>query len=512
MKVPRSFLVCGLVTALVLGSVPALAAGPTGRAPDLAAVGYEAEDGVLSRAVVEANHPGYTGTGFVNYDNVAGGSVEWTVSAARNTTTTLLFRYANGTAADRPLRITVNGTGTVTAFPATGAWTTWRTVPVTATLAAGPNAVRATATASAGGPNLDSVTVGGTDWSTAVVGSTMRRKTPDTLGGWGYTQGLYLYGQYLVYQRTRDPRLLAYLRQWADRFVAADGGTSFSFDNLDQMQSGNVLLLLARETGLAKYQTAARKIRDRLRTYPTTSDGGLVHATGRPGQLWADGSFMVAPFVIRYGHQFGEARWGDDLAARQLLVYAAHLQQGTGLLSHAYDENRSQSWADPRTGLSSQYWCRAIGWYGMAAVDILELLPADHPDRAAIVDSVRRLVAGYARYQDPATGRWFQVVDRGDLSGNWTETSCSSMYTFTVSRAVRRGYVDASYQPVADKGYRGVLAKVGTGPDGLTDVADISVGTNVGDLSYYLGRTRATNDLHGLGAFLIMNEESGPVG
>ncbi|GIG62186.1 hypothetical protein Lfu02_65580 [Longispora fulva] len=500
---------------VLLGTVAALLLPPTGALALPDAAGYEAENGTLSQAVVESNHAGYTGTGFVNYDNVAGGYVEFTVPATTTGPATLTFRYANGTTGDRPLAVAVNGTATATAFPATGAWTTWRTVTVTATLVAGPNTVRATAATAAGGPNLDSVTVGGqagTDWSVAVTDSTMRRKTPDTLGGWGYTEGLYLYGQYLVYQRTHDPRLLSYLRAWADRFVAADGSVGFSFNNLDQMQSGNVLLLLARETGQAKYQKAAKKIRDRLRTYPTTGDGGLIHATSKTGQLWADGSFMVVPFIIRYGHQFGEAQWGDDLAAQQLLVYASHLQQSNGLLLHAYDETRSQSWADRQTGLSSQYWCRAIGWYGMAAIDTLELLPADHPKRAAIVDSLRRLVAGYARYQDPATGRWFQVVDRGELAGNWTETSCSAMYAFTVDRAVQRGYVDASYQPVADRGYRGVLGKVGKNSDGLSDVADISVGTNVGDLNYYLSRTRATNDLHGLGAFLIMNEQLGPVG
>ena len=144
----------------------------------------------------------------------------------------------------------------------------------------------------------------------------------------------------------------------------------------------------------------------------------------------------------------------------------------------------------------------------MATTEVLEYLPANHPQRQALVDIIRFLAAGWARWQDPATGRWFQVVDRGDRSDNWTETSCSSMYTYVISRGVERGYLPASpYTGVAKKGYAGVLAKVTRGSDGRTNIADITEGTNVGDYAYYVGRKRVTNDKHGLGAFLIMAEQ-----
>src|SRR5262249_43549062 len=110
------------------------------------------------------------------------------------------------------------------------------------------------------------------------------------------------------------------------------------------------------------------------------------------------------------------------------------------------------------------------------------------------------------KYQDAKTGLWYQVVDKGDVADNWLETSSSSMYTYIISMAVRRGYVDGSYKDVALKGYKGVLTKLTLGDDGLTNLADISEGTNVSDLAYYLARKRNVNDFHGLGAFLIMNE------
>jgi len=505
---------------VLAGAAVLLAGAPVAAAPAAAetqaATVYEAEAATLFHAVVEKTNTGYSGTGYVNYDDEAGSYVEWTVNADRAGTQKATFRFSVATAAARPMDISVNGTVVLagTSFPSTGGGAGWQMLSVRVPLRAGVNTIRATATAASGGPHVDWLAVGdwsprADDWSTAVVESTMRRSTPVTLGGWGYTQGLYLYGQYLVFKRTGDPRYLAYIKAWADRFVDANGNISNSFNNLDSMQSGNVLLALYAETGDVRYATAAAKIRKRLDTYPRTADGGFWHATSRQHQLWSDGVFMVLPFLARYGKQFGDTAYTDDEVVNQLLTYARHLQVDNGLLKHAWDESGAQPWSDPVTHRAPEHWCRAIGWYGMASTQILDLIPADHPKRQQLIAVVRKLVFGMVRYQDPQTGRWFQVVDKGGVADNWTETSCSSMYTYTIAKAVQRGYVSRSYFPAAVKGYRGVLDKVTVGPDGLTDIVDICIGTNVGDLPFYLARPRATNDLHGLGAFLLMNELMG---
>ncbi|MEJ2857765.1 MULTISPECIES: cellulase family glycosylhydrolase [unclassified Saccharothrix] len=127
----------------------------------LATTTHQAESATISNGLVESNHSGYTGTGFVNYDNETGSYVEFTTTAPAAGTVTLTFRYANGTTTNRPMTITVNGTTTTTnlAFPSTGTWTTWQTATTTATLTAGTNRIRATATTSTGGPNLDKLDV-----------------------------------------------------------------------------------------------------------------------------------------------------------------------------------------------------------------------------------------------------------------------------------------------------------------------------------------------------------------
>src|SRR5207245_421277 len=130
----------------------------------------------------------------------------------------------------------------------------------------------------------------------------------------------------------------------------------------------------------------------------------------------------------------------------------------------------------------AEFWCRAIGWYGMAMIEVLDVLPANHPKRAQIVSILQALIKDLAKYQDPKTGLWYQILDKGNVEGNWLETSSSSMYTYTISLAVKRGYVDASYKETVQKGYQGVLSKLAIGSDGLTDISDICEGTNVSDV------------------------------
>jgi unsaturated rhamnogalacturonyl hydrolase len=204
---------------------------------------------------------------------------------------------------------------------------------------------------------------------------------------------------------------------------------------------------------------------------------------------------------------FGDSPYANDETTKQMLVYASHLSDPrTGLLFHAYDESGQQPWADPATRHSHFFWCRAIGWYAMTLVELLELLPKNHPNRPKLLALVRQLAAAFERFQDRKTGLWFQVVDKPDEPGNWLETSSSSMYTYMLWTGVRAGYLDRHYREVALKGYRGVLTKLSVGADGLTSLVDICEGTNVGDLLYYFARKRNENDFHGLGAFLIMNE------
>lgn len=346
------------------------------------------------------------------------------------------------------------------------------------------------------------------DWSRAVVDTTMQRyPDPAKLGKWGYAVAFFLYGAYLVYQRTHDRRYLNYVLGWVDSHVDAHGVIDAKINSLDYMLPGNLLLVLYGQTKEKKYKIAADEIRQRLDTYPRTADGGFWHATSRRHQLWLDGLYMSLPFLVRYGKLFHDSRYADNEAAHELLIYTSHLNDPkTGLLFHAYDESGASPWADPVTHDSSVFWCRSIGWTCMALLIVLDALPRRHPDRPKLLALVRQLASALARYQDPKSGLWFQIVNQPDLTGNWLETSSSCMFTYFLARAVEKHYIAKSYSNAACKGYRGILARLVRNGDGSVHIPGICEGTNVGNLAYYLARKQNTDDFHGLGAFLVMNE------
>jgi len=139
-----------VLVAVAVLSPPAL---PAAAVP----IRYEAENAVISQGVVANNHAGFSGSGFVDYTNIAGSFVEWTTSAATAGTATVTIRYANGTTVDRPMTVTRNGAVVAAgvSFAGTGAWTTWQTRTITVPVTAGTNTIRAAATTANGGPNVD---------------------------------------------------------------------------------------------------------------------------------------------------------------------------------------------------------------------------------------------------------------------------------------------------------------------------------------------------------------------
>jgi unsaturated rhamnogalacturonyl hydrolase len=196
------------------------------------------------------------------------------------------------------------------------------------------------------------------------------------------------------------------------------------------------------------------------------------------------------------------------IAVTQLANTYKHLYNpATGLLWHAWDGSAVATWVKPASGTNEIHWGRAMGWFGMATVMTLEMLPANDPGREKLETILKGLVTAWAKYQDPATGRWFQVVDKGGDAANWTETSCSSMYSYVIWWAYQHRLVDASFAAVATKGLKGVLQKVTKDAANKTTIADICTGLNTsGAVSDYYSHARASNDPHGIGAFVLMWE------
>ena len=149
-------------------------------------------------------------------------------------------------------------------------------------------------------------------------------------------------------------------------------------------------------------------------------------------------------------------------------------------------------------------WSEGLGWYALILVEVLELLPPDTPGRAQVQSILQELVAGLKRVQDPKTGLWYQVVDKGDRADNWHDTSGSAMFTYAIQRACNLGYISAAeYKEVARKGYEGIISKARINAEGLVEIVDACDGVCVQN-SYadYIHYPRVVNAKEAVGGFL----------
>ncbi len=364
----------------------------------------------------------------------------------------------------------------------------------------------------------------GRPWSVRVAESVMRR-SPQTHRRWDYTQGVVLGAIERVGLARRDPAMLAYVKANMDRWVKPDGsieGYDMAEYNIDEVSQGRLLFGLYERTRDARYKKAADVLRQQLRTHPRTAEGGFWHKQIYPQQMWLDGLYMGQPFFAQYAKTFGEPAAFDDIARQFLLVTRHTLDPRTGLMYHGWDAAKAQPWADTATGLSANFWGRAMGWYVLGVVETLDHFPADHPERAAVIKTLADAAEGIARVQDPVTGLWWDVMDQPNRAGNYLEASASSMFVYALAKAARLGYVDARYRAVAERGFDGLLANlVRENPDGtvsLVNVVQVSgLGGNSrkdgsyrdGSFAYYVSEPVVTDDYKGVGPFILAALELG---
>ena len=177
--------------------------------------------------------------------------------------------------------------------------------------------------------------------------------------------------------------------------------------------------------------------------------------------MWVDGLFMGLMFLTRYGKYIDEADWCYEESIRQLnIVFERCRKDRTGLLYHAYSEDRRPVWANRLTGCSPEVWSEGLGWYAMALTEVLELLPADIPGRDSIENQLKLLCDDLVVVQDHICGLWYQVVDKGGAAGNFHDTSGSAMFTYALSRAEKLLKPENGvYGKAAALGRSGILSK-----------------------------------------------------
>ncbi len=370
------------------------------------------------------------------------------------------------------------------------------------------------------------------EWSQRLADSEMKRLgTGYEAGGsnprarWDYSPGVMALALVRLGEVTKQDAYVQFGTRAVASHVNADGtiqGYKEEDYNIDNIPPGKVLLAaLDRGVKNDAYRQAVQILRDQMKRHPRTSEGGFWHKQRYPHQMWLDGLYMASPFLAQYGGLFDEPAQFDDVAQQILLMDRHSYDAATGLFWHAWDESHAQSWADPQTGFSPNFWSRAIGWYGMAIVDTLDYFPVNQPEIDEIVNILKRLADGVMKWQDPKSGVWWQLPTLGEGQGNYLEASGSAMFVYTLAKGVNKGYLPREkYLPAILKGYAGLLHTfIKQNPDGTIRLTQICAGAGLGytmsdgktprdgSVKYYVSEPIVDNDPKGTGPFVLAGLE-----
>ena len=338
-----------------------------------------------------------------------------------------------------------------------------------------------------------------------------------------YHQGVFLSGMQNIWRLCKEQKYFDYIKAYIDSVIGpngevygichemtpadAHGLTVSALTKLDNKQPVILLYDLYDETGDEKYLHAIHTISQSMYYWPVNRYGGYWHMMTQPDQMWMDGAYMAGPLSVLYSKRFGDPTLRNRAIHQILLMDRFLRDEKTGLYFHGWDASGREAWADPNTGLSQEIWGRAVGWYAVAILDVLEHTPREHPEYDTMVRIELELLRSLVKYQDPKTGMWFEVLDKPDRSDNWVESSCTNLFIYSYAKAICMGLAkEAEFATVLEKAYAGMVDALYTDDEGYLVIDHVCVGTciDAGTYEHYISRARIKNDLHGAGAFILM--------
>ena len=360
---------------------------------------------------------------------------------------------------------------------------------------------------------------------------------------WSYVMGIELEAMLDTYLRYGGQDIMDYCTMYTDTMIGPQGDIrSYRLEdyNLDQVRTGHFVARMYQQQPQPRLLQAVKTLALQLDRQPrTTQDHVFWHKAIYAHQVWLDGIFMGLPFRALTAPMLLEPRQVtaiyDDAVNQMAVTYQRTLDPKTGLNRHAWDATGQMFWADSITGLSQHCWGRAQGWYTMALVELLDVLPADYGRRQEVIDLLRRDLDGILRWQDSKTGLWYQVMDAPQRDGNYLESTCSCMFAYALLKAYRKGYVGASYRDAGLRAYRSVVNRfIRVEPDstisltGCCSVAGLGPGISEqvlaaapqvkenrrrdGSFAYYISEPVRDNDAKGIGPFIWASLEAEQLG
>lgn len=342
---------------------------------------------------------------------------------------------------------------------------------------------------------------------------------------WSYTSGTEMGAMLDTYLRYGDESIYEYLKKYPAKMIDGKGNaTGYNYEefNLDNVRPGKFLLGMYQKEPQENVLATMKTLFKQLEKQPRTKEGVYWHKAIYANQVWLDGIFMGLPFYTAAAPLLkGEkkARKYYDDAVDQIVKTDKRTYDGTtGLWKHAWDETHSMFWADKETGQSKHTWARAMGWYTMAMIEVLDALPENYARRQEVIDVFRKAMAALVKCQDKKTGVWYDVLDVED-ERNYLESTASSMFAYCLLKGCRKGYLDGSFRDAGVKAYNGIIKEfIKVNADktiSLTKCCEVSglgpgPGPYVkepnyrrdGSFEYYMSEPVRDNDGKGIGPFI----------
>lgn len=331
---------------------------------------------------------------------------------------------------------------------------------------------------------------------------------------WNYMDGCMIKAVIELYHITKKEEYLAFADTFIDYFVNEDGSI-LSYDpkeyNLDNVNAGKTLFDLYELTGKEKYRKAIDTVYSQLKGQPRTSTGNFWHKMIYPNQIWLDGLYMAQPFYMQYELTYNHGANCMDSYHQFLNVYRLMRDLRNGLYYHAYDDSKEAFWCDKVTGLSDNFWLRALGWYAMALIDTMEVMPeALGAEKAELNRIYKELIDSMLPYQDEESGMWYQVVNRGGIMPNYLETSGSAIFAYAIMKSVRLGFLEDSYFTYGQRAFDGICGKYLSEKDGELQLDGICLVAGLGNtemregtFDYYMREPIVKNEAKGVAPLIL---------
>ncbi len=260
---------------------------------------------------------------------------------------------------------------------------------------------------------------------------------------WNYEDGTVLLGAKQMYEATGDEKYYDFIENYLKSFIREDGTIDhYEMEkfNIDSINSGKILFFMYDKTGEEKYRKAIEVMMDQLRNQPRCKCGSFIHKGIYPDQIWLDGLYMAQPFYMEYETRYDKKEKYNDIISQFENVQKFMYNKERQLCYHAYDEAKEQFWADKETGCSPNFWLRSMGWFLMSLVDTMDSMSFEIFEQYKKLEKMfKQMLAGVLQYQDKESKLFYQVIDRGDTTGNYLETSGSAMIAYAILKGCKMG-------------------------------------------------------------------------